>query len=435
MKFGKIDFRSKPKLVRSFKFVPRPFCFQAANMYIKQANLMGRYLRFQVRYQSTQPRAPFDIHKHVDSNKPVNFDKNMPMYTKKKAWEKDGEDKETWFKRKHAHHHVLQKPHREEAELRYEGIERKKRKERMEILPEKQESRNYKDILKQKRSNQLIDHLFGTNAVLAALKSNKRKRFGKLYIHSPKDTEKVNEILTLAKELSINIKESTKQELNILTDNAVHNGVVLETRPMEIDTIRCMGPETTEDSFSVKIINDIVGDSQNEKLHVDSYGKRYPLGLYLDEISDPHNVGAILRSAYFLGVDFVIFSERNCASLSPVVAKASSGAMEFSKLYKVNKPLSFFDESKKNGWNFISTVAPTDSRNKNKLVDTDFISEMLETTPMILVVGSEGAGIRTNLINKSDYLVAVGNGREMNECVDSLNVSVASALLISKILV
>lgn len=397
--------------------------------------LLERSVLSQVRQQSTQIKAPFKSNRVEMPNKRVNFDRNMPAYVPKKAWERDGQDKEKWFKRKHAHHHILEKPHREQMEQRYEGIERKKRRERMEYVRQDEETRYYKDVLKQRRSNALIDHLFGTNAVLAALKSNKRKRFGKLYLHSPKDTDKFSEIMELAKELNINVKDSTKQELNILTDNAVHNGIVLETRPMEIETIKSMGSEVTEDNFSVRVLNDIVGDSSTEEIAVNSYGKRFPLGLYLDEISDPHNVGAILRSAYFLGVDFVVFSERNCAPLSPVVAKSSSGAIEFSKLFKVGKPLTFFDESKKNGWVFISTVAPNDSRNKSKQVDTDFISDILQKSPVILVVGSEGTGIRTNLINKSEYLVAVTNGREMNECVDSLNVSVATALLISKILV
>lgn len=403
----------------------------------KNHQLVKNLLKFQaVRFQSsnvTQPKAPFPINRDNYSNRAVSFDRNMPSYEKKKAWERDGEDKETWFKRKHAHHHVLQKPNREEVERRYKGIEMKNKRARMEMLRERERINEYKQTLRNKRLNTQIDHIFGTNPILATLKGNKRKRFGKLFIYNPKDTDKVNEIIRLAKEKNINIIESTKQDLNILTDNAVHNGIVLETRPLEIPNIKSMGPVTNEKSFNVKVIRDLTGISENEIKTVDSYGERYPLGLYLDEISDPHNIGAILRSAYFLGVDFVVFSEKNCAPLSPVVAKSSSGAIEFIELYKADKPLTFFDESKKNGWNFISTIAPNDSRNKNKQIDTNFVNELLKTSPVILVIGSEGTGIRTNLINKSDHLIAVNNGREMNECVDSLNVSVATALLISKI--
>lgn len=387
-------------------------------------------VRFQ--YTSSGPKAPFP-NKSFDDRKAVAFDRNMPGYVKTKAWERDGQDKETWFKRKHAHHHVLQKKAREESEHRYRGIDEKRRRERMEDLSIRDSAREHKAQLRKLRSNPQIDYLFGTNAVLAALKASNRSRYGKLYIHNPKDLPKVNEILKIAKQKGVNIKETSKQDLNQLTDNAVHNGIVLETRPLEIMGIDYMIREDEDKSFSVKTGNHLVGEEIVEFVS-DSFGERQPFGIYLDEISDPHNVGAVLRSAYFLGADFIVFSERNCASLTPVVAKASSGAMEFMDLFKVNKPLSFFDDSIKNGWKFVSTVAPTDKRNNKKLVDIEKISEVLKTDPVILVVGSEGDGIRTNLINKSEFLVAVNNGREMNECVDSLNVSVATALLVSKIL-
>lgn len=394
------------------------------------------FARFSQRFQSTLssgPKAPFANHVPREKGRAVNFDKNMPMYVKPKAWEKDGLDKEQWFKKKHAHHHVLQKPARERSNLRYQGIDEKKKRERMEELAIKESSREHKLHLKKLRANPQIDYLFGTNAVLAALKAGKRSRFGKLYLHNPKDLPKVNEILKLAKEKNVSIKESSKQDLNIITDNAVHNGIVLESRPCDILSINYMLGCNEDKSYSVSAGDSLLGEEIQEYL-TDSYGKRQPFGIYLDEISDPHNVGAVLRSAYFLGADFVVFSERNCASLTPVVAKASSGAMEFMDLFRVAKPLTFFDQSIKNGWKFISTVAPSDRRNQKKLIDVESIKDILQTNPVILVIGSEGAGIRTNLINKSEHVVAINNGREINECVDSLNVSVATALLVSKIL-
>lgn len=395
--------------------------------------------RSNVRFQSTNsfgPRAPFASHNVNTSNsgKPTTFEKNMPSYVPKKAWEKDGQKKDAWFKRKHAHHHVLQKANREESSRRYAGMERKNKESRYEQIKEREAYYEHRDKLRALRANPQIDYLFGTNAVLASLKGNKRSRFGKLYIHNPKDTEKMNEILQLTKERKIPVQETSKQDLNQLTDNAVHNGIVLETRPMEVLDIKSMYPTNDNKTFSVKTTSTLTGEQDIQEFTTDSYGKRYPFGLYLDEISDPHNVGAVLRSAYFLGVDFVVFSERNCAPLSPVVAKTSSGAMELLDLFKVDKPLSFFDQSISNGWKFVSTVAPTDKRNNSKHINADTIAKLLKESPVILIIGSEGAGIRTNLINKSDYLIAVNNGREMDECVDSLNVSVATALLISKVL-
>ncbi|AWU77293.1 uncharacterized protein C5L36_0D00320 [Pichia kudriavzevii] len=386
-----------------------------------------------LRHMSTGPKAPFST-PHVKDRSAVSFEKNMPQFVKKKAWEKTGEDKESYFKRKHAHHHVLQAPHRELTELKYKSFEEKNKRERQEIIRQREEYRQSKLKFRELKANPSVDYIFGTNSVLAALQGKKREKFGKLYIYNPKETNKVNELLSLAKELHIPITETSKQDLNQLTDNAVHNGVVLESRPLDIPNVKSMTSNFTESSFEVVSGDDLLQLNEKVGYHTNAYGKRYPFGLYLDEISDPHNVGAVLRSAYFLGVDFILFSERNCASLSPVVAKASSGALEFIDMFKVDKPLHFFDESKKHGWKFVSTVAPTDSRNKNKHVNPEAVSDLLQESPVILVVGSEGTGIRTNLINKSDFMVAISNGREMNACVDSLNVSVATALLISKIL-
>lgn len=395
----------------------------------------SNYILQSIRWNSTNgPVAPFATPDY-QGRKHVTFDKNMPSYTKPKAWERDGQDKEKWFKRKHAHHHILQKPQRENTQRRYDGIKRKNHEERMEKVREMEKIREHRTRLRQIGSNPNIDMLFGTNAVLAALKGDKRKKFGKLYIHNPKDSEKVNEILHLANEKNVKITETSKQDINQLTDNAVHNGIALETKPLEITEIKSMSCKFDEDSFNINIRNEISNKSEDKEIPLDTFGKRYPFGIYLDEISDPHNVGAILRSAYFLGADFIVFSERNCAPLTPVVAKSSSGAIEFLNLFKVDKPLTFFEESKDNGWSLISTVASTGkNKKKSSLIDANTINEMLQTQPVILVIGSEGAGIRTNLINRSDYLVSIESGREMNECVDSLNVSVATALLISKIL-
>ncbi|GME86209.1 unnamed protein product [Ambrosiozyma monospora] len=195
--------------------------------------------------------------------------------------------------------------------------------------------------------------------------------------------------------------------------------------------------QSTKDDFSV--LKNTWG-----QLEVDSYPKahvsneKYPTGLYLDEVSDPYNVGAILRSAYFMGVDFIVMSERNCARLSPVVLKASSGAMELMPIFTCAKPLAFFDTSRTNGWTIVSTVAPGSKGNggaRVKVLDTEDLGKVSKGGPVLLVVGSEATGIRKNLVSRSDFVVGLQSDRiDVDESVDSLNVSVATALLISKLL-
>ncbi|VEU21168.1 DEKNAAC102118 [Brettanomyces naardenensis] len=374
-----------------------------------------------------QPRAPFKT-QFSESGKPVSFEKNIPVYRRVKAWERDGVEKGEWFRKHHAGHHAEQKRREEEMGNRRHRDREIDDRERHQTGKE-----GMKNALSRLRLDPLVDYLYGSNPVLAALRSGNRSTFGRLYLHNPKETEKVESIVELAKEKNVVVaKDSSKQELNQMTNNGVHNGVVLETRPLEVEDLKCLN-ESSKESFSVE--KESLGDTFAEEIVKTTDPLRYPLGIYLDEISDPHNVGAVLRSAYFLGVDFVVLSEKNCASLTPLVSKASSGAMEFLPIFSSAKPLKFFEESAKNGWSVISTVAPSQiSKFQDKAITDDELSDVVHRSPVLLVVGSEGTGIRRNLINRSTYVVGMDGRRpELDESVDSLNVSVATALLVEKL--
>lgn len=376
-----------------------------------------------------------------DGKKNFAFDKNMPVQRRLKAWEREGEDKDEFFRRKYAHKHVQQKQYEEEK-----GIIRKNRFSRnnstnKESLLDSNRKPNLKKSLHDLSLNPMIEYLYGTNSVLAALRAERRPYIGNLYINNPKDSKTGDEILKLAKDLKIKIKTDSvnKNDLNLMTRNGVHNGYVLETKPFEIENIYSLGsvkPDLQQYEI-IKNTNPIFyADTYDISRPIESNGK-FPLGLYLDEISDPHNIGAIIRSAYFLGVDFIVVSEKNCAPLSPVVSKTSSGALEFMNIYSSRNPLQFFEETSKNGWNIISTVSPNEINKygKDKKIDQEDIHDILSSGPCLLVVGSEGKGIRTNLIKRSEYTVSLNSSRdELDESVDSLNASVATALFLQKII-
>ena len=171
--------------------------------------------------------------------------------------------------------------------------------------------------------------------------------------------------------------------------------------------------------------------------------KKFPLGIYLDEVVDPHNIGAIIRSAYFLGADFIVMSRRNCAPLSPAVSKTSSGAVELMPIYHVDKPLNFFSKSQEEGgWTFVtSCLTNSDSKMKKystgKILEMGALNGLCQELPVMLVVGNEGSGVRTNIKMRSDFFVEIPFGRQIpnkETPVDSLNVSVATALLLSNLL-
>lgn len=378
-------------------------------------------------------------------NKRSSFEKNMPEIGRKKAWEKAGEDKDVWFKRNYAHVHAREK--QMEPKDPYG-----KKKAHFDKLAEIQI--NNKIGLKEHRGrfdkrsarhglqvNPLMEYVYGNNGILAALQGNKREYFTRLLYHGTLSPE----IQKLAKEKDIKIEETDKHRLNLITNYAVHNNVALETKPLqplEISHLQLCDPEAGKFQFSEMVFENEF--KSQESTYIKSAEKNFPLGIYLDEVVDPHNIGAIIRSAYFLGADFMVMSRKNCAPLSPAVSKTSSGAVELMPIYYVDKPLNFFAKSQEEGgWTFITSCL-TDLSFKDKKysagknLSLNDLGGMCNQVPIVLVVGNEGNGVRTNLKMRSDFFVEIPYGRpieadSLKSPVDSLNVSVATALLVSSL--
>ncbi len=130
-----------------------------------------------------------------------------------------------------------------------------------------------------------------------------------------------------------------------------------------------------------------------------------------------------------LGVDQVVVCAKNSAPLSPVVSKASSGAMELMNIYSTNNLMRFLDACQEQGWQVVGT----------SLDDTAVeLTRMTLDQPTILVLGNEGVGIRKNILNRCTQLVKIPMGTlETNPVVrkhvDSLNVSVTGGIILHHI--
>ena len=145
---------------------------------------------------------------------------------------------------------------------------------------------------------------------------------------------------------------------------------------------------------------------------------------------DPGNLGAIIRSAHFLGADGIIYSQRSCAPLSAVALKASAGASETLPLIPVNHPRAFVDKAQANGWKFYAAAASQHkAMKKQKIVTTSNVGFPVRDGPCVIMLGSEGEGLRLTLLSKANYLLTIKGQRSDQGGVDSLNVSVAAALL------
>ncbi|XP_010489124.1 PREDICTED: uncharacterized protein LOC104766854 [Camelina sativa] len=264
--------------------------------------------------------------------------------------------------------------------------------------------------------------VYGVSPVLAAL-SVGRREFYALYVQEgldlssnnkkKKDKKGFEKVLKISEKLGLNIKETSKHDLNMVSDNRPHQGLVLDASPLELVKVKELDPISSEEEKS-------------------------SLWVALDEVTDPQNLGAIIRSAYFFGATGVVVCAKNSAPLSAVVSKASAGSLEVMELRYCKNMMQFLEASAENGWRVVGgSVSP-------KAVA---LNEVLPGSPTILVLGNEGTGLRplverscTDLVRISGNMpndVAVtesddaeGGGFRSFLAVESLNVSVAAGLFL-----
>jgi 23S rRNA (guanosine2251-2'-O)-methyltransferase len=144
------------------------------------------------------------------------------------------------------------------------------------------------------------------------------------------------------------------------------------------------------------------------------------LVIALDQISDPQNLGAMLRAAAFFGADAILLLKNRSAELTPKVARIAVGGAEFVDVYRVINLARSLDTLRGYGY----WVYGMDERGERTLRETEFDSQV------VLVVGAEGQGLRQRTRTKCDALVRIPGGREG---VESLNAAVATAVALAEI--
>lgn len=255
------------------------------------------------------------------------------------------------------------------------------------------------------------DRLYGVNPVLAALRSQRRD-FHRLLLQDSltvdkrKDRPALDELERLAEAAGIQTVLRDKHTLNMRSGNRPHQGVMLEASALEFEPMQQL-PKVAK------------GEA--------------PLWLALDEVTDPHNFGALLRTAFFLGADGVLVSAKNSCPLTPAVSKASAGAMEAMKVHAARNLPRTLEGAKESGWAVVGAAL-------ERSVEP---SALDATQPTVLVLGSEGHGLRTMVQRACTELVRIPAGLsgelsagasamdgDKTDTVDSLNVSVAGGILL-----
>lgn len=231
------------------------------------------------------------------------------------------------------------------------------------------------------------DKIFGRNPVLEAIKNG--REIDKIMIKKGGVEGSLNVIIKKAKEKGIVVTETEKQKLDALCEGENHQGVVAFVATHQYSTV-----------------NDIIQRAK-EKNHS-------PFVIICDKITDPHNLGSIIRTANCAGVDGIIIPKRNSVGLNAIVAKTSAGAVEYTPVAKVTNIANTIDELKKQG--FWIAGADMDGQAMYK---TDLKGALG------LVIGSEGEGISRLVKEKCDFIVNIPMMGEIN----SLNASVAAGIL------
>lgn len=308
-------------------------------------------------------------------------------------------------------------------------------------------------------SSPASEFIYGTNAVEAAVRCG-RRRMHVLYIYQAIDEElspvKIS-LRKLAMSMGVRVKMAFgrwSELLDRMSGGRPHNGVVLEVSPLPqrpVTALRAV-ESISESYFRVDLGRqsreeaDVNGTSNLIKINA-QYRQRYPVILLLDGIVDTGNLGAIIRSAYFLGIDALVFAGRNSAPLNPVAMKASAGAAENMTLLTTSNEVAFIKQSKANGWRFYAADA---SGLGSTLVDpsstfaanSEHAPNTLGQYPSVIMMGSESNGLSSHIKTHADSVVSIPGARHDPVLgvasdparVDSLNVSVASALLMEMFL-
>jgi len=233
--------------------------------------------------------------------------------------------------------------------------------------------------------------LEGRNAVLEALNHN--KPIDKIYVKKGPSEGSITVIIAKAREKGIVISEVAREKLDYMSQTGSHQGVIAS----------CPAHEYVEISDMLEIAK-----SKGED----------PFIIILDSITDPHNLGAIMRSADCAGVHGIIIPKRRAVSLTGIVSKTSAGAIEHVPVARVTNLNNAVDELKEAGlW---ICCAKTHGR-------PYFKSDI--KGPVAIIIGSEGEGVSKLLEKKSDFAVSIPMYGE----ISALNASVAAGLLMYEV--
>ncbi|EQC94641.1 23S rRNA (guanosine(2251)-2'-O)-methyltransferase RlmB [Lactococcus cremoris] len=233
------------------------------------------------------------------------------------------------------------------------------------------------------------DLIYGLHAVTEALNGD---LVNKLYVQEDLRGKNVEKIKELARIKKVNISWTPKTELNKLTENGVHQGFMARVSEFAYADLATLLPELAEKAEATILI--------------------------LDELTDPHNLGSIARTADATGMDAIIIPKHRAVGITPTAVKASTGALQHVPVVRVTNLSQTLDKLKSAGFWIFGTD-----------MDGTVYSKWNTKGKIALIIGNEGHGIGQNLKKQVDEMITI----PMVGHVQSLNASVAASILMYEV--
>ena len=235
--------------------------------------------------------------------------------------------------------------------------------------------------------NKDTNFIYGKNPVIEAINAKKAIR---VFLVSNFSDQK---ILSLIKNNKVPVNYIAPNEMDKMTNNGVHQGIGAELKPYQTVSL--------------------------EEIIYKAKKKDKKIIVMLDGIEDPHNLGAILRSADVFEASGIILPKHNSVSLNATVAKTSAGAINYVPVAIVNNLNQAIATLKQEGYWIVSTDGSA----------TISYSSIKYDFPVVVVIGSEGKGVSSLVLKNSDYIVKIPQFGHVN----SLNASVAAGILLAEV--
>jgi 23S rRNA (guanosine2251-2'-O)-methyltransferase len=229
--------------------------------------------------------------------------------------------------------------------------------------------------------------LYGIHPVQEALTAGRRK-FYEIYLARDNAKGRLNNILKMVEDQNIVIKKITSRQLSVFANTTEHQGIGAKVSVYPVEDLNQILDMPTSGSFDLVLI--------------------------LDQVVDPRNLGALIRTALAVGIQQVIIPKDRSAPPSPAASKASAGAMEHLYIVKVVNIAAAINQIKTAGF----WVAGLDKSAPKSVFESDL------TDPLAIVIGAEAKGLRPLVKAACDFLVSIPQAGP----VDSLNASVAGAV-------